>query len=149
VSRLRLPAVARDGRVHFPDWAMKEYQEWCRAHEGKRATVEVSPGDPTRSLAQNSLWWGVIIRKGFVRATGETSEDWWHAHLKERFCRIAVLNSKGETIWTTEDTSRMTVARFSEKIDLAIAYLADEFHYGIPEEDHVLYEEAQGIKRAG
>lgn len=144
-KKLRIPATARGGRIHFAKWAMEKYIEWCQAFDGKEISVEMSVGG-IRRLAQNNLYWGVILRKGFVPATGETNVDYHHAVLRERLCKIAVENAKGEVIWTTEDTSSMTITRYSEFIEQAIQILTDEYHYGIPEDERGLYLEAQGIK---
>lgn len=144
-KKLRIPAKTKDGSIHFAGWAMAKYHEWCKEFDGKEISVEMSVGG-LRRLAQNNLYWGVILRKGFVVATAETSVDYHHAVLKERLCKIFVENAKGETIQTTEDTSTMTITRYSEFIEQVIQILQDEYHYGIPEDERGLYREAQGIK---
>jgi hypothetical protein len=109
------------------------------------------PRRPTRTLAQNAYWHGVIVEslRQFLAAQDyeNCDHDFAHEILKEKFLRVPVYSPRTGAVmcYRTRSTADLDTAEFTDLIERARAWLADRFNVVVP--DPVPWPEREKEKR--
>lgn len=106
-----------------PDVAARRLIELLRHFEGRNVDISISRMQTTRSLRQNSYYWGVVIplaQVGFYEIGYDFDEKETHEFLKNKFLSKDVIDeSTGEVlgkIATTRKISTLEAEKYYEDI---------------------------------
>ncbi len=110
--------VAKDGRPVLD--ASRGFERLCRALEGKRITVTLSPYRKPRSLPQNSYYWGVVLAT-FAEHLGYLPDE-LHRAMAGKF----LVKNPGEKIEVTKSTTELSTVEFNEYIEKIMQLAAED-----------------------
>lgn len=102
-----------------------------------RHRVTIIPWKQRRTDRQNRYYWPcfVVPFADYLRDQGEAvTDDEAHAILKDMFLRVTVCDPKtGLAFERTRSTTELSTVEFNEYLDRVAAWLADTFHFKVPE----------------
>lgn len=108
--------IVKESGVHI--YNRKAFDKECEALMGKKIELTIRPKRKTRSIFQNSYYWGVVVpmvRQGLLDVGYKVGIEQTHDLLKAKFRQIEIVNeSTGEIIKSIGSTTDMTTADFMD-----------------------------------
>jgi len=104
--------------------------EFLAKFEGKAVTVEISKPASTRSLRQNSYYWGVVLTI-IAQETGHSTEE-IHLAVKDMFLPRKFLKLGSRETEIRKTTTDLTPTEFSLYIEQVRAWASQELKCSIP-----------------
>lgn len=113
-----------------------EMQDALLAFEGKEFQITLEKKKKSRSLNQNSYWWGVVIpmvREGLKEQGMKLSKEETHELLKAKFLQKEVVNENtGEVFKYVSGSSELTTSGFMDFIAEVQQFSAEYLSVNIP-----------------
>ena len=105
-------------------------ETYLRTREGKAVAVKFSRPTSTRSLSQNSYYWGVILTY-IAESTGHTTEE-IHVALKQLFLPRQFVKLGSKEIETTKSTTDLDTLEFENYLERVRVWANTELGITIP-----------------
>ena len=113
-----------------------EMQEALLAFEGKEFQITIEKKKKSRSLNQNSYWWGVVIpmvREGLKELGMKLSKEETHELLKAKFLQKEIINENtGEIFKYVAGSSELTTSGFMDFIAEVQQFASEYLSINIP-----------------
>jgi len=118
--------VTPEGKL--PEVIKKNLQTIIPTFAGKRIRFEIKEWKETRSIDQNSYYWGVIlphVRMVMLESGDANTVEYWHEALLSTFAPLVdVVNIHGEVIKQPQRSHQMDVATMANYITAISAEMA-------------------------
>jgi hypothetical protein len=123
----------KKGKVHLQN--KNSFDEYARKFEGKNVEITIDRVQQSRTLKQNSYYWGVVIE--ILTKEFGYGPDEIHEALKFLFLK-KLLN---EDLITVKSTTSLTTKEFGEYIEKIKVWASSNHNIYIPDSDEVEWEE--------
>lgn len=127
-------AKALDGKLQFERQA--EFKHYLKSLKGD-VQVTISKRKKIRSIAENSYYWGVVIK--IVSDEMGLLPDETHEFLKSLFLKMG-MEVKGKRYEVTRSTTLLSTIEFEDYLAKCRAWTSMELNTYIPEPNEVEYE---------
>jgi len=113
------------------------FEQTLNHYAGKNIRIRIAKWTKTRSLPQNSYYWGVLIPQviGALVDNGinrsDLNSEIVHDMLKMKFLKRELVSKEGEVIEYVLQTSKLTTEEFSIYIDDIVQWSAETLSYVI------------------
>ena len=111
--------------------------------------VDIKEYKAKRSLQQNKLyrlWLNIIVKHVFEQKGQFFSDDDMHDWFREKLLETKIIEFRGEIVKARKSTTKLTVAGFTEYLELIDIYCADNLGLVLPHPDD-LYWSSMGLKQ--
>lgn len=124
----------QNGKIKLQD--SEEFRKTLESFNGKVCDITIQEHKSTRSIRQNSYYWGVLC-KVLGQELGYHPDE-IHEVLKFKFAS-SYIRIKGEMLRGAKSTTKMTTKDFKDYIEEIRLWSSSELNIYIPEPNDIIY----------